>query len=168
MWSVPPTIQALLYGAARPARPGPSASIIQRGAIEGRVFHRGAVESSSPRRAHAWRRDWAALVREYLVASRARTPRRARTRIGSGTCWSVTSRTSLSRKLPGPISTSASRAGSVSARPSSPSPDEVVGYHLEQAHLYRVELRPVDDHARIWVAGVRSAERRRDEVAREE
>ena len=44
---VPPTIQALLAGAARPARRG-RAEVIERGAVEGKVFHRGAVAELAP------------------------------------------------------------------------------------------------------------------------
>ena len=64
---VPPTIQALL--AARLERlDGPERSVIERGAVEGKVFHRGAVRELAPQ---ALREgvdsNLAALVRKELI-----------------------------------------------------------------------------------------------------
>jgi tetratricopeptide (TPR) repeat protein len=64
---VPPTIQALL--AARLERlDGPERSVIERGAVEGKVFHRGAVrELAPPALREGVDSNLAALVRKELI-----------------------------------------------------------------------------------------------------
>src|SRR2546423_5555195 len=62
---VPPTIQALL--AARLDQLDPSErGVLERGAVEGRVFHRGAVQALGPEEASMMDR-LTSLVRKELV-----------------------------------------------------------------------------------------------------
>jgi len=80
--TVPPTIQALL--AARLDQLDPSdRGVLERGAVEGRVFHRGAVQALSPDEAAMMDRLSSLIGR----SSSGRTSRssRARTPFGSGT-----------------------------------------------------------------------------------
>src|SRR6266704_500792 len=63
--SVPPTIQALLTALLDQLDPAESA-VLQRGAVEGRIFHRGAVQTLAPEESHVGAR-LAALVRKELV-----------------------------------------------------------------------------------------------------
>ena len=52
--AVPPTIQALLAARIDQLDPGERA-VLERGSVEGRVFHRSAVEALAPRTGR-WRR----------------------------------------------------------------------------------------------------------------
>jgi class 3 adenylate cyclase len=65
--AVPPTIQALL--AARLEQlPGEERAVIERGAVEGKIFHRGAVRELAPDRLRAGvGTQLAALVRKELI-----------------------------------------------------------------------------------------------------
>ena len=164
--SVPPTIQALLTARLDQLDPAERA-IIQRGAIEGRVFHRGAVESLSPdeprletRLAALVRKDLVRPERAHLAGEDAYRFRHLLVRDVAYESLPKAARAELHERFAGWLDERASELAE---------PDEIVGYHLEQAHLYRVELRPVDDHARDL--GRRASallNARRDEVAREE
>ena len=64
--AVPPTIQALL--AARLDQLDPAERVVlERGSVEGQVFHRGAVQALSPDEAAAVARRSTALVRKELM-----------------------------------------------------------------------------------------------------
>jgi class 3 adenylate cyclase/tetratricopeptide (TPR) repeat protein len=143
--SVPPTIHALLTARLDQLDPAERA-IIQRGAIEGRVFHRGAVESLSPdeprlgtRLAALVRKDLVRPERAHLAGEDAYRFRHLMIRDVAYESLPKAARADLHERFAGWLGERASELAE---------PDEVVGYHLEQAHLYRVELRPVDDHAR--------------------
>ena len=81
--SVPPTIQALL--AARIDQlPRPERAALERGAVEGQVFHRGAVQALAPEDPGS-RAACVGLVRKELVRpSPSCCP--ATTPSASGTC----------------------------------------------------------------------------------
>ena len=73
---VPPTLQALL--AARLDQLEPAERVVlERGAIEGEVFHRGAVQALSPERS-AGHAALAALVRKELIRPDQAAARRRR------------------------------------------------------------------------------------------
>jgi class 3 adenylate cyclase/tetratricopeptide (TPR) repeat protein len=134
---VPPTIQALL--AARLDQLEPSErGVLERGAVEGKIFHRGGVEALSPDEPDVPTKLMA-LVRKELVrpdrtqllgddAFRFRhllirdaaydgLPKAARAELHEGfAAWLEEHGAELIEL------------------------DEILGYHLEQAHLYRVEL----------------------------
>ncbi|HEX8099482.1 MAG TPA: adenylate/guanylate cyclase domain-containing protein [Actinomycetota bacterium] len=146
--SVPPTIQALL--AARLDRlEFEERQVIERAAVVGKIFYRGAVVELSPDEiqprvgAHlmtlarkelirparsGFRHEEAYQFRHLLVRDAAYhgMPKEIRADLHEAfAAW-------LER-------TAGARANEY---------EEIVGYHLEQAHGYRVELGPVDERAR--------------------
>ena len=75
--SVPPTIHALL-AARLDQLDVAERDVLERGAVEGRVFHRGAVQALHPLR-RRWRTRLTALVRKELVRpDKGRAARRGR------------------------------------------------------------------------------------------
>ena len=115
---VPATLQALL-GARLDQLDPAERSVLERGAIEGEVFHRGAVQALAPDDTVVTPR-LAALVRKALIRpDRPQSP--ARTRSASATSSSATRRTTRCRKRRGRASTSASPHGSNSTAPGSSS-----------------------------------------------
>jgi class 3 adenylate cyclase/tetratricopeptide (TPR) repeat protein len=147
--AVPGTIATLLGARLDQLEPSERA-VLQRGAVEGRVFHRGAIRALGPDEAHVGAR-LTALVRKELIrpnrpqlagedafrfrhllirdAAYDSLPKEARARLHERLAdWLEERRSEL-----------------VEA-------DEIVGYHLEHAHRYRVELRPHDDHGRRGLA----------------
>jgi class 3 adenylate cyclase/tetratricopeptide (TPR) repeat protein len=138
---VPPTIHALLQ-ARIDALEGDVRDVMERGSIEGEVFHRGAVAALSPApvkggvEAHL-----ATLVRKELVRS---TPsmfpmdegfrfRHLLIRDAAYESLPKATRAELHEQFAAWLSTHELVEG-----------DELVGYHLEQAHRYRAEMNPGD------------------------
>ena len=134
---VPPTIQALLQ-ARIDSLDGDVRVVMERGAVEGEVFHRGAVAELSP----AIVRDGveshlATLVRKELIRSTSPTfPddegfrfRHLLIRDAAYESLPKATRAELHERFAGWLSTH-----DLVER------DEIVGYHLEQAHRYRLEL----------------------------
>ena len=151
---VPPTIQALL--AARLDQLDPAErSVLERGSVEGRVFHRGAVEALSPDDASAGRR-LSSLVRKELVRpDRTQIPGddafRFRHLLIRDTAYDALPkavRAELHERFAGWLEQRG--AGLVEL-------DEILGYHLEQTYRYRAELGPVDDGSAA--VGLRASER---------
>jgi class 3 adenylate cyclase/tetratricopeptide (TPR) repeat protein len=143
--AVPPTIQALL--AARLDQLATSErAVLERGAVEGRVFHRGAVLALAP---DGTRVDveLAKLVRKELV--RPDTPqlpaedafrfRHLLIRDAAYDALPKAARADLHERFAHWLD---ARAADLIER------DEIVGYHLEQAHNYRAALGPLDDRGR--------------------
>ena len=64
---VPPTIQALLAGAPRRASTRDERDVIERGSVEGEVFHRGAVAALAPDAVRPASSASRALVRKELI-----------------------------------------------------------------------------------------------------
>jgi len=143
--AVPPTIQALL--AARLDQLDPSErAVLQRGAIEGRVFHRGAVQALAPEEKEVGAR-LAALVRKELL----RPDRTDLTGEDAYRFRHVLIRDAAYETLPKRVRAELHErfADWLGQRASElVEPDEVLGYHLEEAYRYRLELRPLDDRGR--------------------
>jgi class 3 adenylate cyclase len=143
--SVPPTIQALLTARLDQLDPAERA-VLQRGAVEGRIFHRGAVQTLAPEESHVGAR-LAALVRKELVRPErtqlagedAYRFRHLLIRDAAYQTLSKGDRAELHERLAEWLSQCASDLIE---------PDEILGYHLEQAYQYRLELRPLDEHTR--------------------
>ncbi len=139
--AVPPTIQALL--AARLDQLDPAErGVLERGAVEGKVFHRGGVEALAPDD-HAVETRLMALVRKELVRpDRAQLPgedafrfRHLLIRDAAYDALPKAARADLHARFAGWLD--GLDEGLIES-------DEIVGYHLEQAHRYRVELG-IDD-----------------------
>ena len=140
---VPPTVHALL-AARLDQLDGEERGVLERGAVEGQVFHRGAVEALGS--ADATLR-LSALVRKELV--RPDTPRFAGDdayrfrhiliRDAAYDALPKATRADLHERFA--LWLEEHGADLVEL-------DEILGYHLEQACRYRVELGPVDDVGR--------------------
>jgi class 3 adenylate cyclase/tetratricopeptide (TPR) repeat protein len=152
--TVPPTIQALL--AARLDQLDPSErGVLELGSVEGRVFHRGAVQALSPT-AVELRGPLTALVRRELVRpDRAQLPgedayrfRHLLIRDAAYDALPKAMRADLHERFAAWIGEHG--LGLVEL-------DEVVGYHLEQAYRYRMQLGPAAEAGRVLAQ--RAAER---------
>jgi class 3 adenylate cyclase/tetratricopeptide (TPR) repeat protein len=145
---VPPTIQALLAARIDRLDPGERA-VIERAAIEGRSFHRGAVSELLPETARpTLGADLMSLVRKELIR-----PDRAvfagddgfrfahvLVRDAAYAAMAKERRAELHEQYAGWLARAAE--GRMTEY------EEIVGYHLERAHVYRAELGPVDERGR--------------------
>jgi class 3 adenylate cyclase/tetratricopeptide (TPR) repeat protein len=134
---VPPTIQALL--AARLDQLDSSErGVLERGAVEGKIFHRGGVEALAPEERDV-PTSLMSLVRKELVRpERSRLPgddafrfRHLLIRDAAYDGLPKAVRAELHERFASWLE---------SHGPDLIELDEILGYHLEQAHRYRVEL----------------------------
>jgi predicted ATPase len=142
--TIPPTIQSLL--AARLDRlHGEERAVIERASVEGKVFHRGAVVELSPEPARAGvGGHLMTLVRKELIRpDRSDVPgddafrfRHILIRDAAYEAMPKQTRAELHEEFAGWLER---RAGE------SPEYEEILGYHLEQAYRYRLELGPVGE-----------------------
>ena len=162
--SVPPTIQALLAARLDQLDPAERA-VLERGSVEGQVFHRGAVAALAPEEPQLDGR-LVTLVRKDLVRPEAAVlpddeAYRFRHLLIRDTAYDAlpkAARAELHERFA--VWLEEHGADLVEL-------DEIVGYHLEQAYRYRAELGPLDDAAaRIAAAAgkrlVDAAERARE------
>jgi class 3 adenylate cyclase/tetratricopeptide (TPR) repeat protein len=146
--AIPPTIGALL--AARLERLAPEErALIQRASVVGKTFWWSAVVELSPEaeRSDVGGRLQALVRRELVRPDRSRFSGEDAFRFGhvlirdaayAGTTKEL--RADLHERFAGWLERrTADRPAEF---------DEIVGYHLEQAHRYRAELGPEDEHAR--------------------
>jgi len=140
--SVPPTIQALL--AARLDQLGlAERGVLERGAVEGRVFHRGAVEALAPEQPPV-ASSLTALVRKELVRpDRAQLPgenafrfRHLLIRDAAYDALPKAERAVLHERFAYWLEEHGTTLVEL---------DEVLGHHLEQAYRYGVELGSPND-----------------------
>jgi class 3 adenylate cyclase/tetratricopeptide (TPR) repeat protein len=139
---VPPTLQALL--AARLDQLGAAErSVLERGAIEGEIFHRGAVQALAPEETQVTPR-LAALVRKELI--RPNRPqlvgedgfrfRHLLLRDAAYEALPKAVRADLHQRFASWLEVHGTELVEL---------DEILGYHLEQAYRHRSELgMPVD------------------------
>ncbi len=152
--TVPPTIHALL--AARLDQLDPTErGVLERGSVEGRVFHRGAVQALSSSEAELGGPLTALVRRELVRPDRAQLPgedayrfRHLLIRDAAYDALPKSTRAELHELFATWIGEHG--GGLVEL-------DEVVGYHLEQAYRYRAELGPAGEHGRALAN--RAAER---------
>ena len=142
---VPPTLRALL--AARLDQLEPHGRLLlERGAVEGEVFHRGAVHTLAPEEPEVLPR-LAALVRHGLIRpERAHIPGEDAFRF----CHLLI-RDAAYDALPKAVRADLHRrfAEWLEERQAALADlDELVGYHLEQAARYQAELGRADDETR--------------------
>jgi predicted ATPase/DNA-binding SARP family transcriptional activator len=145
---VPPTIQALL--AARLDQLGPEErTVIERAAVEGKVFHEGAIAELAPASlrpsvgAHLQELVRKELVRPHrpdFATERAFRFRHLMIRDAAYESLPKTTRARLHEAFARWLE---ERAGERTT-----GYEEIIGYHLEQAFGYQAELGPVDATAR--------------------
>jgi predicted ATPase len=145
--ALPPTIQALL--AARLDGLGSEErTVIERAAVEGKVFHRGAVTEMAPEPMRAQVRDrLASLMRMELVrpdqtsfaGDEAYRFRHLLIRDAAYQALAKQTRSELHERFAAWLERVASERLAEY--------EEIIAYHLEQAYRYRTELGPPDAHA---------------------
>lgn len=165
--TVPPTIQLLL--AARLDRlDAEERAVIERGAVEGKVFHSGAVATLVPPalRPRVPSRLLALARKELIRPDRAEFAgedafrfRHLLIRDAAYQAMPKEQRAELHERFAGWLE------GAAGARLAEY--EEILAHHLEQAYRYRVELGPLDERARALGAAatarlLRSAERARE------
>jgi len=140
---VPPTIQVLLASRLDQLS-ADERRVLERGAVEGNVFHRGALEElSASEEQDGVSRCLTALARKYLVRSH-----RASFDGEDAFCFShplirEAAYEALPKQVRGELHES--YAAWLEQRPGEY--EELLGYHLEQACRYRHELGRVDERA---------------------
>jgi class 3 adenylate cyclase/tetratricopeptide (TPR) repeat protein len=142
---VPPTINALL--AARLDQLDPAErGVLERGAVEGRIFHQGAVQALAPDEPHVPARLTALVRKELVRPDRTQIPgddafrfRHLLIRDAAYDGLPKAVRAELHERFAAWLEEHGADLVEL---------DEIVGYHLEQAYRYRAELGPVDEAGR--------------------
>ena len=149
---VPPTLQALLAARIDQLRESERA-VVERGSVEGRLFHRGAVAAllSEPERPAVGTHLLTLVRKELIRPDRATLPGDDGFRFGHILIRDAAydaipkrQRAALHERY---VDWLVSKLGDDVA-------DEIVGYHLEQAYRYRMELGSPDP-----ALGARASER---------
>ena len=165
---VPPTLKVLL--AARLDRLDESERrVLERGSVEGELFHRGAVQALAPEEAQVTARLTGLVRRELVRPDRPQLAGEDAFRFRH-----LLIRDAAYEALPKSLRAELHErfADWLEAQAKLVELDEIVGYHLEQAVAYRRELgRPVDDVAaragdRLAAAGRRALWREDRRAAR--
>ena len=149
---VPPTLQALL--AARIDRLAEQErAVVERGSVEGRLFHRGAVAEllAEPARQEVGAHLLTLVRRELIRPDRATVPGDDGFRFGH-----ILIRDAAYDAIPKRQRAELHEryADWLAAKLGDQAPDEILGYHLEQAYRYGAELGRADQ-----AVGARGAER---------
>jgi class 3 adenylate cyclase/tetratricopeptide (TPR) repeat protein len=134
---VPPTIQALL--AARLDQLDPSErGVLERGAVEGKIFHRGGVEALAPEEPDVPTKLMALVRKELVRPDRTQLPgddafrfRHLLIRDAAYDGLPKAARAELHERFAAWLESHGRDLIEL---------DEILGYHLEQAHRYRLEL----------------------------
>jgi class 3 adenylate cyclase/tetratricopeptide (TPR) repeat protein len=143
--AVPPTLRALLAARLDQLEPA-ERQVVERGAVEGELFHRGAVQALSPEQSQVTPR-LAALVRKELIRpDKAHVPgedgfrfRHLLIRDAAYDGLPKSARAELHERFGAWLDDRGRELVEL---------DELVGYHLEQAYRYRRELGLDDESAR--------------------
>ena len=163
--AVPPTIQALLAARLDQLDPG-ERDVLQRGAVEGKVFHRRGVEALAPgerdvplRLRTLVRKELVRPERAQLAGDDAYRFRHLLIRDAAYDALPKSERAELHERFADWLAASGGELVEF---------DEIAGYHLEQAHRYRTELGMDDERTRrlgalaserLTVAGKRAFDR---------
>src|SRR5204862_1786007 len=149
--TVPGTIQALLAARLEQLEPA-ERGVLERGSIEGRVFHRGAVQALAPEETQVESRLNGLVRKELVRPDKAQLPgedayrfRHLLIRDAAYESLPKSTRAQLHERFAAWLD---ERGADLVER------DEIVGYHLEQAYGYRAELGETQTEL-----GVRGAER---------
>jgi class 3 adenylate cyclase len=150
--SLPPTIQALL-GARLDRLVREDRAVLERGSVEGKVFHLGAVVQLSPpdeqplvdeRLSRLLEREFLQPGRAGFAGERAFRFRHQLLRDVAYESLPKAVRSELHERFAGWLDEkAANRAQEV---------DEILGHHLQQAYTYRADLGPVDERGRALAA----------------
>jgi class 3 adenylate cyclase/tetratricopeptide (TPR) repeat protein len=152
---VPPTLRALLAARLDQLNP-PERAVLERGAVEGELFHRGAVQALAPEETQITPR-LAVLTRKDLIRpDQAQLPgddafrfRHLLIRDAAYDALPKSTRVDLHRRFADWLAERGSDLVEL---------DEILGYHLEQAGTYAGELGRGDESAEL---GARAAVRLR-------
>jgi tetratricopeptide (TPR) repeat protein len=141
--AVPPSVQALL-AARLDQLDGDERGVLERGAVEGQVFHRGVVEALgaadvSPRLSALVRKELVRPEAPQFAGDDAYRFRHILIRDAAYDALPKATRAELHERFALWLE---EHGADLVER------DEIIGYHLEQAYRYRAELGPVDDAAR--------------------
>ena len=134
---VPPTLQALLAARLDQLEPA-ERSVLERAAIEGEIFHRGAVQALDPEQPHVSPRLAALVRRELIRPTRSLLPEedafRFRHLLIRDTAYDALPKATRAELHEQFALWLERRAGELVEI------DEILGHHLEQACRYRAEL----------------------------
>jgi class 3 adenylate cyclase/tetratricopeptide (TPR) repeat protein len=140
--AVPPTLQALL-AARLDQLDSVERRVLELGAVEGEVFHRGAVQSLAPEEMQVTPQLGALVRKGFIRPEKSQLAgedgfrfRHVLVRDAAYAGLPKATRGDLHRSFAAWIE----QRGLIEL-------EEILGYHLEQAHDYRLELRPTDDQA---------------------
>jgi class 3 adenylate cyclase/tetratricopeptide (TPR) repeat protein len=139
---VPPTIQALL-AARLDQLDVPERTVLERGAVEGKIFHRGAVEALAPEETQVPQRLMALVRKELVRPDRTQLPGDDAFRFRH-----LLIRDAAYDSLPKAVRADLHRSFAAWLEEHGVDLvelDEIVGYHLEQACRYRDELGASED-----------------------
>ena len=140
---IPPTLQALLAARIDRLEPGERA-VIERASIEGRLFHRGSVQELVPEsvRASVGGHLLTLVRKEFIRPDRSQLPGDDGFRFGH-----ILIRDAAYDSVPKRLRAELHErfADWIAERMAEQAPDEIVGYHLEQAYRYGAELGAPDD-----------------------
>jgi len=143
--AVPPTIQALL-ASRLDQLDAADRRVLERGSVEGQVFHRSAVVALAPEEPQVEgrlmtlvRKDLVRPERSTLAGDEAFRFRHLLIRDAAYEALPKASRAELHERFAAWLGEHAADLVEL---------DEIVGYHLEQAYRYRAELGPLDGAAR--------------------
>jgi class 3 adenylate cyclase len=142
---VPPTIQALLAARLDQLEPA-ERGVLERGAVEGKIFHRGGVEALAPDEPDVATKLMALVRKELVRPDRTQLPgddafrfRHLLIRDAAYDSLPKSARAELHERFAAWLEVHGADLVEL---------DEILGYHLEQAHRYRVELGIEDDETR--------------------
>jgi class 3 adenylate cyclase/tetratricopeptide (TPR) repeat protein len=144
--SVPPTLRALL-AARLDTLEQPERAVLERGAVEGELFHRGAVQALAPEETQITPRLAVLTRKELIRPDRAQLPgddafrfRHLLIRDAAYEALPKSTRVDLHRRFADWL---AERGRDLVEL------DEILAYHLEQAHGYAAELDLFDESAKL-------------------
>jgi len=160
---VPPTIQALLAARLDQLEPA-ERGVLERGAVEGKIFHRGGVEALAPDERDVPTKLMALVRKELVRPDRTQLPgddafrfRHLLIRDAAYDGLPKAARAELHERFSAWLEIHGTELIEL---------DEILGYHLEQAYRYRAELGIEEERTydlarraadRLAVAGERAA-----------
>jgi tetratricopeptide (TPR) repeat protein len=155
--AVPPTIQALL-DARLDRLDADERNVLERASVAGRIFSRGAIRVLSAPDEHAALEDRLAdLVRKQLIRPHQAEFAREHTYRFRHSLIRDAAYRQMSKAGRAELHERFARWLEGSGKRRSAQQEEILGFHLEQAHRYRVDIGGDDDH--VHRLGAQAAER---------